>query len=76
MSFLPENYEPPVSNSKYMKFADGDNKFRVLGSAIVGWLDWDNKTPVRTKTQPEFSIDPKKPVKHFWAFPVWITKKI
>jgi len=69
--FLPQGYEPPVSGSRYMKFEEGSNKFRVMSSAIVGWEDWDNKTPVRTKEKPEYSIDPARPVKHFWAFVVW-----
>ncbi|RJQ67312.1 MAG: hypothetical protein C4519_24255 [Desulfobacteraceae bacterium] len=70
-TFLPQSYEPPVSGGKYFKLTDGENRFRVLSSAIVGWLDWDDKTPVRTKEQPEAPIDPSKPAKHFWAFVVW-----
>lgn len=69
--FLPDNYSAPQAGSNYMKFVDGKNKFRILSSAIVGWLDWDNKKPVRTKTQPDYSFDPDKPAKHFWAFVVW-----
>jgi len=69
-NFLPENYEAPASNSKYLKLQQGENKIRVLSSAIVGWEDWDNKTPVRTKTQPETLFDPNRPAKHFWAFVV------
>lgn len=63
-----------------MKFLEGDNTFRVLSSAIVGYeyFKADN-TPVRSRTPfdetPGIKIDPKtgKPeeVKHFWAFPVW-----
>lgn len=71
MSFLPNGYEKPATNSNYYKFEPGDNKVRILGSAITGWKDWDEKTPIRVHDKPERSIDPKKPVKHFWAFPVW-----
>jgi hypothetical protein len=71
MTFLPDNYQKPVSNSKYLKLAEGDNRIRILSSAIVGWLDWDNKQPIRTKERPEKSIDPAKPAKHFWAFMIW-----
>lgn len=71
MSFLPKDYEKPAGNSKYFKFQTGDNKFRILSHAVIGYLDWDDKQPIRTKDRPERSIDPAKPVKHFWAFIVW-----
>lgn len=70
-NFLPSTYEKPAGNSSYLKLINGDNKFRILSPAITGWLDWENKKPVRSKEQPEQSIDPAKPVKHFWAFIVW-----
>jgi len=70
--FLPNNYEAPASNSNYMRFEDGKNKFRVLSSAIVGWIDWSKeRKPIRTKTEPEILVDPSKPAKHFWCFVVW-----
>ncbi|MHC1728051.1 MAG: hypothetical protein AB9866_18955 [Syntrophobacteraceae bacterium] len=68
---MPQGYEPPKTSGNYYKFQSGVNHFRILSSAITGWLDWDEKTPVRTKEQPEHSIDPSKPAKHFWAFVVW-----
>jgi len=71
MSFLPEGYEKPKSNSKYLRFEEGDNRFRILSNAITGWIDWDNKQPIRTKDEPKQTIDPSKPAKHFWAFVVW-----
>ena len=75
MDFLPKGYEKPLATSKYHKFANGDNKFRILSSAVVGWVDWNEengaRTPVRTKEQPEKSFNPKKPAKHFWAFVIW-----
>jgi len=73
-NFLPDGYSKPVSMSKYFtpsKLPIGDNKFRILSDAIVGWLDWSDKKPVRTHDKPEHSIDPKKPAKPFWAFVIW-----
>lgn len=80
MSFLPDNYETPAERSNYMKFADGDNQFRVLSSAIVGWQYWTEvagkRTPNRVRTWDELpkdvqrEQDSQKRAKHFWAFVV------
>lgn len=77
--FFPEaDYKLPVT-SNYMKFKDGDNTFRVLSSAIVGFEYWntDNK-PVRSKeawdTMPEdIKMDKggNTRINHFWAFVVY-----
>jgi len=75
MSFLPDNYEKPAGKGNYYKLQTGDNRFRILSPAITGWIDWDNKQPVRTKDRPEISIDPTKPAKHFWAFVIWDYKE-
>lgn len=77
--FLPEGYEVPASPSNYMKLQDGENTFRVLSSAIVGFEYWTNdKKPVRLKTFPEvmpvdikIEKDGSKKIKPFWAFVVW-----
>ena len=75
--FLPENYKSPEGN--YMKLQDGENTFRVLSSAIVGWEYWnrDNK-PVRSEkdfvqTPADIRMEDGKPssIKHFWAFLVY-----
>lgn len=76
--FLPQNYEQPKAGGGYMKFKDGENTFRVLSKPIMGWIDWDNKKPIRTpmdyaredlgKPKPR---DPKNSVKHFWTMAVW-----
>ena len=73
MSFYPQGYKLPQASNHYMKLNDGENKFRMLSKPIVGWEDWDQKKPIRFKMdkKPESSIDPKKPVKHFWAMIVW-----
>ena len=42
--FLPDDYDVPNAAANYMKFQQGTNKFRVLGSAIIGyelWVDTD-----------------------------------
>lgn len=77
--FLPKDYEVPQASSNYMRFQEGINRFRILGSAITGFEYWtgENK-PVRSKgypiTTPNGKINPKTgnvDVKTFWAFPVW-----
>lgn len=71
--FLPEGYEAPVGGSGYMKLEDGENKFRILSKPIIGWLDWNDKKPLRwgLKFKPEKPIRPDKPIKHFWAMVVY-----
>lgn len=75
MTFLPKEYKVPEPPSGYMKLHKGQNRFRILSSAITGWEYWnqDNK-PVRSeapiKTAPP-DIRPDSSVKHFWAFVVW-----
>lgn len=75
MNFLPENYEAPKSNNQsYFKPLDGENRIRILSKPLLGWIDWTlEKKPVRyaMDEKPMKSIDPKKPLKHFWAFIIW-----
>lgn len=74
MSFLPDNYEVPLSNSSYMKFKDGENRLRILSVPIFGWEDWTVlKKPIRFRmnAKPDKPVDPLKPIKHFWAMIVW-----
>lgn len=72
--FLPKNYEVSEPTSNYMRFQDGINRFRIMGSAVTGfeYFTSDNK-PVRSKEEPEETPNIKKDgkVKEFWAFPVW-----
>lgn len=72
-SFLPNDYKAPSSNSSYMKILEGENKFRILSRPILGWEDWIEKKPIRFRfeNKPLQSVDPAKPVRHFWAFIVW-----
>ena len=76
--FLPEGYKAPSTN--YMRLQEGDNQFRVLGSAVVGFEYWNTQnTPVRSKTgwrtlpnDIKIEDDGKvSKINHFWAFPVW-----
>jgi len=71
--FLPPDYEAPKGENNYMKFEDGTNRFRIMNSPIIGWLDWKDNKPLRYKndSKPSQPIDPSKPIKHFWAMPVW-----
>lgn len=74
MTFLPKSYEQPKTSSNYFRFQEGQNKFRILGSAVIGYefFNNDNK-PVRSKEPFESTPNIKKDgkVKHFWAFPVY-----
>lgn len=73
MSFLPENYTAPKSNSGYLKIQEGETRIRILSRPIIGWEDWDNKKPIRFRfeAKPDSPVDPKKPVRHFWSMLVW-----
>lgn len=71
--FLPQDYEAPKSGDNYMKWQDGENKFRILTQPVLGWEDWIDKKPkrYRMKEKPAKPYDEKKPLKHFWSFVVW-----
>jgi hypothetical protein len=90
--FLPDDYKVPVSGGgKYMKFIEGDNRFRVLSKTpLRGWLGWTKPTtdkpkgqPVRKATGPDegwnvsLLKDNKRP-RHFITVAVWnyATKQI
>src|SRR3990167_34218 len=76
--FTSEEYKLRIT-SNYMKFLEGDNTFRVLSSAIVGWEYWsvENK-PVRSREpfdnmQEDIKTekDGSNRINHFWAFVVY-----
>ena len=76
MSFLPEGYKTPSAASNYFKLVKGDNRFRILGEAIVGWEVWDKRDPkntkvIRSRTPITEWSDQNEKVKIFWAFPVY-----
>lgn len=68
--FLPEDYKIPTK--PYMKFEDGENRFRILSSPVIGWVDWKDSTPYRFRMneKPEKPLT-DKPIKHFWVVVVW-----
>lgn len=73
-NFLPADYKSPRTSGNYMRLQDGENKIRILSAPVIGWEDWtQDKKPVRFRysEKPRASIDPARPVKHFWAFIVW-----
>jgi hypothetical protein len=79
MSFLPTGYTRIPTNSDYMKFKDGENTFRVLSSAVIGYEYWNTQNkPVRSRERwdsiPDdirLEKDGKPKINHFWAFVVW-----
>lgn len=76
--FFPKGYEIPKAPSDYMKLEDGQNKFRILSSPLIGFMYWtkDNK-PVRSPdpfdgVPDDARLDEGKfKPKHFWALVVW-----
>lgn len=75
MTFLPANYEAPVSEGNYYKLKKGDNTFRILSDAITGFEYWNlSNKPVRSVEPWEempADIKPDSRVRHFWAFVVY-----
>lgn len=82
MSFLPDEYELPAGPSKYMKFEEGQNPFRILSKPIIGYEYWTEekgkRTPNRVRTfdevPEEFKGKDRANTKHFWAFVVYNRK--
>jgi hypothetical protein len=80
--FLPEGYQTPEVQSNFMTLEDGDNSFRILSSAIVGYEWWvengeEGRKPVRVRTAGEVpdevrnASDNRQKARHFWAFTVY-----
>jgi len=84
--FFPTNYEVPVKESGYMKFEQGENRFRVLVPPIIGWEYWVDKDgevrqkgerpqkgdkPVRVKDGQPVPAEVGDGSRHFWAMVVW-----
>lgn len=80
-SNAPDNYEVPKGESQYMKFEQGDNKFRILEKPIFGWEAWTIPDAENPSGKPvRFPMDQKprdlrlyknQRANHFWAMPVW-----
>lgn len=76
--FLDDDYEVPKKPGKYLKFQKGENRIRILGKPLLGWVAWKTgedgkKSPIRRATN-EFKpgeFDKKNEPKHFWAMPVF-----
>lgn len=83
MSFLPDDYadaKKAVSKSggDYLKFQDGETKFRILDKPIVGYIAWAERKPYRIRTTetfsekfPDVTLDADNKTKIFWAMPVY-----
>jgi hypothetical protein len=81
-NFLPEGYKTPETQSNYMEFEEGQNAFRILSSAIVGYKWWvdageGGRKPIRVRTADEVPTEVKNATnnqakaKRFWAFTVF-----
>ena len=81
MSFLPDNYEPPKSQGKYLKLTQGAHRIRILSKSITGYEVWaanqatgQDRYPFRFKELKDINVKPSKPgdqPKHFWAMKIW-----
>lgn len=79
MNFLPKKYEVPAGPSNYLRFEQGENKFRILASPVLGLVGWKKNDkgenrPVRVphgESMPVDKVDNPEEVRHFWAMPVW-----
>ena len=75
--FLPDDYETPATQSNYMKFKQGENRFRILGEPIFGWIGWktngEERRPFRfhREEKPVTTDFDKQRVNFFWAIIVW-----
>jgi hypothetical protein len=79
--FLPEGYQAPEAQSHFMEFTEGQNAFRALTPAIVGFEWWiengEGFKPVRVRTLEEVpeefrnGPDHRQQARHFWAFAIY-----
>jgi hypothetical protein len=80
-TFFPSNYSAPsTGGADFMKFQDGENRFRILTAPVIGWEGWKDGKPFRREETvcsitPEMvdvdtKFDPagKPKINHFWAF--------
>lgn len=66
-SFLPKDFETSSPSSKYIKLEGGETCLRILSKAIGGWLQWQDKKPLRSRIKPKQDLDPQRPAKQFLA---------
>jgi hypothetical protein len=81
--FLEDNYKVPAIDGNYMKFQDGENKFRIMTPAIKGWELWIDGKPKRYKEDEDVPMEDQENAdideytgqprlaRHFMAFVVW-----
>jgi hypothetical protein len=79
--FLPKDYVAPEAPGNYMEFEEGQNYFRALSSAIVGYQWWiengEGRKPVRVREFDEVpeefrnALNNRENARHFWAFTVY-----
>jgi hypothetical protein len=75
--FFPNGYTLPSSNNaRYMKFKQGENRFRFLSKPIVAWEDWVNNKPYRYREcdKPPRPSNPAFPLKYCFIAIVWNDK--
>lgn len=76
---LPENVQIPKSSGQFMKFEEGNNKFRILSEVITGWEGWKDKKPFRHEgdvckiriDQVDINQYGNPALNYFWAMVVW-----
>lgn len=80
MARAEEEYELPIMESKYVKFDEGENRYRVLSRRITGWLYFNHQgKPVRVRKKEDIVFSDigdnkngwgKSNPAHFWSFVV------
>lgn len=76
--FIPKGTKIP-STSNYLKLAAGENTFRILSSAVIGYEYFnDKKRPIRSRKEPMglpkdigYKDGRPNPIRYFWAFVIW-----
>lgn len=77
--FLPATYEVPNKNDKYMKWEQGENRFRIMSSPILGFEWWTDGEDGSRKVHrvpmglniPTNEVEDPSSIRHFWAMIVW-----
>ena len=62
------------SESSYMKFEKGENRFRMVSKPTLGYIYWEDKTPTRIAKASE-AADGSEP-KLFWSMIVWNNDRV
>lgn len=73
-SFLPADYQPPASNTNYLKFQKGKTKFRFLTPVILGYVWFEDAEDGKKKVYRQKFEDVKSKkvaiaadAKFFWT---------